>query len=83
MKKFFLDARELAHPEPLRISLEYLKEMSKKDYFYMLNVRKPIPLLELAKDKGYKLFTHEDSSENWHIIISKDQQKNLEELLDV
>ncbi len=83
MKKFFLDARELAHPEPLRISLEYLKEMSEKDYFYMLNVRKPIPLLELAKGKGYRLFTHEDNNKNWHIIISKNYQQNLEELLDV
>ncbi len=83
MKKFFLDARELAHPEPLRISLEYLKEMTKNDYFYMLNVRKPIPLLELAKDKGYNLFTFEDKSQNWHIIISKNHQQNLEELLNV
>ncbi len=83
MKKFFLDARELAHPEPLRISLEYIKEMSSNDYLYMLNIRKPIPLLELVKDKGYKLFTHEDNNKNWHIIISKNPQKNLKELLNV
>ena len=83
MKKFFLDARELVHPEPLRISLEYLKEMTDKDYFYMLNQKEPIPLLELVKDKGFRLFTHQDKSENWHIIISKNSQQNLEELLDV
>ena len=83
MKKFFLDARELAHPEPLRISLEYLQEMSNKDYFYMLNQREPIPLLELAKEKGFKQFIHQDNNENWHIIISKNSQQNLEELLDV
>ena len=83
MKKFFLDARELAHPEPLRISLEYLKEMSNEDYFYMLNIRKPIPLLELVKGKGFNLFTHQDDNEIWHIIISKESQKDLKELLDV
>ena len=83
MEKFFLDARELAHPEPLRISLEYLQEMSNRDYFYMLNIREPIPLLELAKEKGFKLFTHKDNNENWHIIISKNSQQNLEELLNV
>ncbi len=83
MKKYFLDARELAHPEPLRISLEYLKEMRDEDYFYMINIREPIPLLELAKGKGYRLFTHKDNNQNWHIIISKNQQQNLEELLDV
>jgi len=83
MKKFFLDARELVHPKPLQISLEYLKEMSNEDYFYMLNIREPIPLLDLVKDKGFKLFTYQDKSKNWHIIISKNQQQNLEELLDV
>ena len=83
MKKFFLDARELAHPEPFQISLTYLKEMSNDDYFYMLNQKKPTPLLELAQDKGFQFFTHQDKRENWHILISKNSQQNLEELLDV
>ena len=83
MKKFFLDARELAHPEPLQISLKYLKEMRDEEYFYMLNNREPIPLLELAQDKGFRLCTHQDDNRNWHVIISKNSQKNLKELLDV
>ena len=83
MKKFFLDARELAHPEPFQISLNYLKEMSNEDYFYMLNKKEPTPLLELAQDKGFKLLTHQDKHQNWHIIMSKNHQQNLEELLDV
>ena len=83
MKKFFLDARELAHPEPFQISLKYLKEMSDEEYFYMLNQKEPIPLLELAQDKGFRLFSHQDDNQNWHIIISKNSQQNLEELLDV
>ena len=64
MKKFFLDAREMAHPEPFQISLKYLKEMSNEDYFYMLNTKEPIPLLELAHDKGFKFLTHQDSNKN-------------------
>ncbi len=83
MKKFFLDARELAHPEPFQISLKYLKEMRDEEYFYMLNNKKPVPLLVLAKEKGFKLFTHQDNNQNWHIIISRNHQQNLEELLNV
>ena len=83
MKKFFLDARELAHPEPFQIALKYLQEMVHEDYFYMLNKKEPIPLLELAQEKGFKQLTHQDNNKHWHIIISKNHQQNLEELLDV
>jgi len=83
MNKIFLDAREMEHPEPLQISLSHLQSMSKEQYLYMINVRKPIPLLEIAKEKGFIYFTYQDSREIWHILISKNSEIVLEELLDV
>jgi hypothetical protein len=57
--------------------------MSTEQYLYMINIRKPIPLLEIAKEKGFVYFTHQDSTEIWHILISKNEEAILEELLDV
>jgi CRISPR/Cas system-associated exonuclease Cas4 (RecB family) len=83
MNKIFLDAREMEHPEPLQISLSHLQSMTNEQYLYMINVRKPIPLLEIAKEKGFIYFIHQDSNEIWHILISKNSETLLEELLDV
>ena len=83
MNKIFLDARGMEHPQPLQISLSHLQSMSNEEYLYMLNIRKPIPLLEIAKERGFIYFTHQDSSEIWHILISKKSGIILEELLDV
>jgi hypothetical protein len=83
MSKIFLDAREMEHPKPLQISLSYLKSMDDNDYFYMLNLKNPIPLIELAKEKGFSILEHQDSSETWHIIITKNSELVLEELVHV
>lgn len=83
MNKIFIDAREMEHPEPLQLSLSYLKNISIEEYLYMLNTRKPVPLLEIAKEKGFLSITHQDSNEIWHIIISRNREIKLEELLDV
>ena len=83
MNKIFIDTREMEYPLPLQIALNYLQNMLDSDYIYMLNIRKPIPLLEIAKERGFNYFTHKDASDIWHIIISRDREIALEELLDV
>jgi hypothetical protein len=83
MSKIFLDAREMEHPEPLQISLAHLKSMVDSDYFYMLNFKNPTPLIEVAKEKGFFILEHEDSSDEWHIIITKNSELILEELVNV
>jgi len=83
MNKILLDAREMEHPLPLKLSIEYLKEMRESDYLYMINNKKPIPLLEMLKERGFVHFEHQDESETWHIIISKNSTVNLSGLLDV
>jgi uncharacterized protein (DUF2249 family) len=83
MKKILLDAREMEHPEPLQVSLSHLRTMENNEYLYMINLRKPIPLIEIVKEKELSYITHQDNQEIWHILISKNKNHNLTELLDV
>lgn len=83
MIKIPLDARDMEHPIPLQLALESLKSMSQEEYLYMLHRKKPIPLIELAKEKGFVCLVEQDNKEIWHILISKNQETKLEELLDV
>jgi len=81
--KIPLDARELEHPIPLQLAIGYLQKMSQEEYLYMLHRKRPVPLIELAKEKGFICLVEKDKQEVWHILISKNQEINLEELMDV
>jgi len=83
MKKILLDAREMEHPKPFELSIQHLQTMTNESYLYMLNQKLPTPLLELAKQKGFYIATKQDTSQEWHIIISKNSTINLEELFNV
>lgn len=83
MKKILLDAREMEHPEPLRLALKHLISMDDKSYLYMIHRKKPIPLIEIAKDKNFAHFIHEDALGIWHILISKNLEISLKNFLDV
>jgi uncharacterized protein (DUF2249 family) len=83
MNKILLDAREMEHPLPFQIAIEHLQKMTETDYLYMINNKKPMPLLEMLKEKGFSHFEHLDSKEIWHIIITKNSTISLESLVDV
>lgn len=83
MNKILLDAREMEHPIPLQLALNHLQAMKENEYLYMLHRKKPIPLIEVAIEKEFAHFTHQDAEETWHILISKENSSNLKELLDV
>lgn len=83
MNKILLDGREMEHPAPLQIGMKHLKVMSSDDYFYMLNNKNPIPLLDVATEKGFFHLSHQDKDGLWHIIITKNKSINLKDLLDV
>ena len=61
----------MEHPEPLTQSVEHLQNMGVDTYLYLLNHKKPLPLLEIAKNNGFHSFSHEDDKGIWHILISK------------
>ena len=83
MTKIALDAREMEHPIPLQLAMKHLKTMPKDAYLYMIHRKQPIPLIEMAKEKGFAHLSHQDPQERWHILISKNPHINLKELLDV
>ena len=83
MTKITLDAREMEHPIPLQVALSHLQKMTTDEYLYMIHRKKPIPLIELAKEKDFSSLVRQDNQEIWHILISKNQDINLEEWIDV
>jgi len=83
VKKVLLDARELAHPKPLEMAIESLREMDGDSYLYMINRKNPVPLISLANQHGFQVLTHQIDDELWHILITKNQENSLQEWLDV
>jgi len=82
MKRLFLDAREMEHPQPLERAITLLRELGDENYLYMIHYRNPIPLITLAKRQNFTLLSHEQSERLWHILICKNKEINLNRLLD-
>lgn len=83
MKKIALDARELEHPEPLVQATRILQGLDDGSYLYMLHRKQPIPLLDLASEQGFQTLSFQDDTKNWHILICKNPDIDLRELLRV
>ena len=81
MIRHFLDARDLEHPEPLERAIETLKCLDENSYFYMLHRKEPIPLLALAGEHNLNFISQQTDDNNWHILISPNQNVKLEELI--
>lgn len=83
LRKIGLDARKLAHPEPLEMAMKIVQSLDEDSYLYMLHRKKPLPLIDLAKEHQYQVVDQEDDAKEWHILISKNKQIDLTTLLDV
>ena len=81
IKKIALDARELEHPKPLELSMKALQELDEESYFYMIHRKNPIPLIDLASEQNFKVVNQEDNEGNWHILIAKNQDIDLNSFL--
>jgi TusA-related sulfurtransferase len=81
LKKIALDARELEHPKPLELAMKALRELNENNYFYMIHRKNPIPLLDLASEQNFQVLNIEDSNGNWHILISKTDNIDLNALI--
>ncbi len=82
MKKLFLDARDLEHPKPLEEAIKALRELDEENYFYMIHRKNPIPLISLADGQNFKHLSVEDQEGLWHILISKNQDVDLDLLIE-
>ena len=83
MKKITLDAREMAHPKPLEMAIDILKNLDDESYLYMLHRKEPIPLINLAKEQNFQMLSHQDTKKEWHILIAKNNSFDLNEYLSV
>ena len=83
LQKIALDARELEHPKPLELAMKALRDLDDKNYFYMTHRKNPIPLLDLANEQKFQVLTKEDAQGDWHILIAKNTDILLDELLNV
>jgi len=65
------------------MAIAALRELGEKRYLYMLNRKNPIPLIHLAEQHGYRTLSQEVSEGEWHILITKNREISLEEMLHV
>jgi len=82
LREYFLDAREMEHPEPLEKSIDILKSLDNNSYFYMLHRKEPIPLLALARKYKLNFISKLQKDENWHILISPNSNVVLSEFIN-
>ena len=83
LRKIGLDTRQLEHPVPLEMAMKILQNLDNETYLYMLHRKNPLPLIDLAKENNFQVLHQEDTSKEWHILISKNQDVNLNDLLNV
>ena len=81
MRRFWLDAREMNHPEPLERAIAILRGLDSSGYLYMIHRMQPVPLLALANDYNLNALSLERDGV-WHILITPNQEVNLNTLLD-
>jgi hypothetical protein len=82
-EKIALDVRELEHPIPLERAMYALRELDGENYLYMIHRKNPIPLIDLATEQGFNILSREDSSGIWHILISRNNDIDLDGLCNV
>ena len=83
LRKIGLDTRELEHPEPLEMAIKILQTLDDETYLYMLHRKNPLPLIDLAKEHQFQVLNKEDTSKQWHVLISKNKDIDLNDFLDV
>jgi hypothetical protein len=83
LRKIGLDTRELEHPEPLEMAIKILQNLDDETYLYMLHRKNPLPLIDLAKENQFQVLNKEDALKQWHVLISKNKNVDLNDFLDV
>jgi hypothetical protein len=81
VKKIFLDARQMEHPEPLERAIGILREINDESYLYMLHRKNPVPLIALAKEHHLNTVS-EKRDGKWHILISPNSSIDLNKLIE-
>ncbi|BBG65266.1 hypothetical protein NNO_0563 [Hydrogenimonas sp.] len=78
---FELDARGLAHPEPLERSVEILRMLDSSSCFHLVIHRYPQPLLMIAERLEIGFEVCEAGDNEWHILFCKKNGPDPKELM--
>jgi hypothetical protein len=79
----FLDAREMSHPEPLEKAIAILRQLDNDSCLYMLSRKNPTPLLKIAEENRLQTITQEVVPNEWHILITPNDNIDLKAELRV
>jgi hypothetical protein len=82
-ERIYLDAREMEHPVPLERAIASLRQLDDDNYFHMYHRKYPVPLIDMAQAQGFRIVTEQTDDGLWHILIARNHNIPLEELLDV
>ena len=82
MRRYWLDARAMEHPEPLERSIAILRELDRDGYLYMLHRKEPAPLLALAREHRLHYLSRCDEEGDWHILITPNPEADLDALME-
>ena len=63
--------------------MKILDSLGNDDYLYMLHHKKPIPLIDFAKELNYQVIYTKDDKEQWHILISRNSDINLNDFISL
>jgi len=77
MKKIYIDTRDLPHPKPFEMAVKVLRSLDEQNYLYMLNNKKPHPLIDLGREHKLNILSKKDSHNFWHILMCKDATIDL------
>ncbi len=77
MTHLLLDARQMAHPEPLEKAVAILRKLDADSCLYMLSRKNPIPLLKLAQENHLQSLSEEVTTGEWHILITPNTDCDL------
>ncbi|WP_456452536.1 DUF2249 domain-containing protein [Hydrogenimonas sp.] len=81
MRILELDVRGLEHPEPLEKSVVMFKELEEGEVMHLRIHRFPVPLLQIAEQRGLRYEAYEAGEGNFHILFAKNPDFDLAALL--
>ena len=63
--------------------MKILDSLGQDEYLYMLHHKKPIPLIDFAKEQKCQVIHTKDDKAQWHILISRNTEFDLNDFISL
>ena len=63
--------------------MKILHALAHDEYLYMVHHKNPIPLIDFAKEQHYQVIHSKDDKGQWHILISRNTDIDLNDFLEL